>query len=415
MVNHTAVAAMANDTGGDHGHGKEEEDKEGAGFPDGPFAWSSKEQGAVLSAYFLGYFVTQIPGGRMAERFSGKWVFLVAVLMNTVGTLLTPVLAYADLMALIAIRVVEGFGGGFTFPAMNVLIAAWSPPEERSTIGSIAFSGASLGTVLSMMSSGVITSLIDWEAIFYIQGALSLVWCILWAVLVSDSPASSRFAKPEEKEYIESCQPKKQTPGRKPAVPWVALITSVPFLTLTVSHFCNNFGWYMLLVELPLFARSGLQVDMTVNTIMSSVLFSKTLDTAIAKGWISTTWARKVSVGFASILPALCLMGIIFAGDQVVVVVILTILAVMFYGSMFSGVFSNQADLAPNFAGTLMAVTNMVATIPGFVVPAMVGQLTHGADGLAPWHLVFWMTIGILTFEFVLFLIFGKGETQAWK
>merc|ERR1719431_2407771 len=425
MVNHTAVAAMANDTGGDHGHGQEEEDKEGDGFPDGPFAWSSKEQGAVLSAYFLGYFVTQIPGGRMAELFSGKYVFLAAVLMNTVGTLLSPVLAFLDYTALISIRVFEGFGGGFTFPAMNVLIAAWSPPEERSTIGSIAFSGASLGTVLSMMSSGVITSLLDWEAIFYIQGALSLVWCILWAVLVSDSPASSRFAKPEEKEYIESCQPKKQPSGRKPAVPWVALITSVPFLTLTVSHFCNNFGWYMLLVELPLFARSGLQVDMTVNTIMSSVpffanwifsvLFSKTLDTAIAKGWISTTWARKVSVGFASVLPALCLMGIIFAGDQVVVVVILTILAVMFYGSMFSGVFSNQADLAPNFAGTLMAVTNMVATIPGFVVPAMVGQLTHGADGLAPWHLVFWMTIGILTFEFVLFLIFGRGETQAWN
>ena len=34
---------------------------------------------------------------------------------------------------------------------------------------------------------------------------------------------------------------------------------------------------------------------------------------------------------------------------------------------MFSGVFSNQADLAPSFAGTLMALTNMLATIPGIL------------------------------------------------
>ena len=51
--------------------------------------------------------------------------------------------------------------------------------------------------------------------------------------------------------------------------------------------------------------------------------------------------------------------------DSLTNIVILTTLAVMFYGSMFSGVFSNHNDLAPNFAGTLMAVTNMVATIPG--------------------------------------------------
>ena len=69
----------------------------------------------------------------------------------------------------------------------------------------------------------------------------------------------------------------------------------------------------------------------------------------------------------ASVIPAISLLAICFVGENVLAVVILTIIAVMFYGSMFSGVFSNQSDLAPNFAGTLMAVTNMLATIPGKV------------------------------------------------
>ena len=128
----------------------------------------------------------------MAELFSGKYVFLVAVLMNTVGTLLSPVLAFLDYRALMAIRVFEGFGGGFTFPAMTVLIAAWSPPEERSTIASIVFSGTSLGTVASMMSSGIINKLCGWEFVFYIQGGLSLLWCAVWYICVSDTPAEHK-------------------------------------------------------------------------------------------------------------------------------------------------------------------------------------------------------------------------------
>eukprot|EP00092_Neocalanus_flemingeri_P031916 GFUD01034672.1.p1 GENE.GFUD01034672.1~~GFUD01034672.1.p1 ORF type:complete len:490 (+),score=95.67 GFUD01034672.1:74-1543(+) len=428
MVNHTAVAAAsANKDAGHSGTPKEHNDTESMeSLLDGPFLWSSKEQGAILSAYFLGYFVTQIPGGRMAELYSGKYVFLAAVLMNTVGTLLSPVLAFLDYRALIAIRVFEGFGGGFTFPAMNVMIAAWAPPSERSTLSSIAFSGASLGTVLSMMSSGIINTLCGWEYVFYIQGSLSLVWCVLWVICVTDTPASHHFASEAEKNYITSSQPKSSSKaGEKLSVPWMKIFTSVPFMTLAVSHFCNNFGWYMLLVELPLFARSGLGVDMTITTILSSVpffanwifsvVYSKSLDTARAKGLISTTTARKISVLIASLVPATCLLAICLVGKNVLVVVILTILAVMFYGSMFSGVFSNQSDLAPNFAGTLMAVTNMLATIPGFLVPFLCGVLTDGTDGLAPWHTVFYMTIGILGFEAVIFTIFGKGEMQPWN
>ena len=38
-------------------------------------------------------------------------------------------------------RILEGFGGGVTFPAMNVIIAAWAPDSERSTISSLIYGG----------------------------------------------------------------------------------------------------------------------------------------------------------------------------------------------------------------------------------------------------------------------------------
>jgi hypothetical protein len=47
-------------------------------------------------------------------------------------------------------------------------------------------------------------------------------------------------------------------PPKQLAVPWKDILTSVPFWALTFTHTLNNFGWYMLLVELPMFMSTGL-------------------------------------------------------------------------------------------------------------------------------------------------------------
>ena len=47
-------------------------------------------------------------------------------------------------------------------------------------------------------------------------------------------------------------------PTPKLTVPWKDILTSVPFWALTLTHTLNNFGWYMLLVELPMFMSTGL-------------------------------------------------------------------------------------------------------------------------------------------------------------
>ena len=35
-----------------------------------------------------------------------------------------------------------------------------------------------------------------------IKGLIGLVWCLLWFILVSDSPSNHRFINGEEREYI---------------------------------------------------------------------------------------------------------------------------------------------------------------------------------------------------------------------
>ena len=65
--------------------------------------------GWILSSFFFGYIITQIPGGWLAARFSGRWIFGVGIVMTAILTLLTPVAADFNVWALIAVRAAEGF------------------------------------------------------------------------------------------------------------------------------------------------------------------------------------------------------------------------------------------------------------------------------------------------------------------
>ena len=65
--------------------------------------------GWILSAFFYGYILTQIPGGWLAERVGGKWVFGVGVVMTSLLTLLTPLAAFTNIWLLVTVRVLEGF------------------------------------------------------------------------------------------------------------------------------------------------------------------------------------------------------------------------------------------------------------------------------------------------------------------
>ncbi len=65
--------------------------------------------GQVLSSFFYGYIITQIPGGLLAQRIGGRWVFGIGIVMTAVLTLLTPIAAYTNVWLLVVVRALEGF------------------------------------------------------------------------------------------------------------------------------------------------------------------------------------------------------------------------------------------------------------------------------------------------------------------
>lgn len=75
----------------------------------GEFDWDENVQGVVLGSFFYGYVLTQIPGGRLAELLGAKWLLGGGILITSILTLLTPLAARWSPIALVTLRILEGF------------------------------------------------------------------------------------------------------------------------------------------------------------------------------------------------------------------------------------------------------------------------------------------------------------------
>ncbi|XP_012218685.1 sialin [Linepithema humile] len=391
---------------------------------DGPFDWSAGEQGLVISIYFAGYLVGMFPSGYLADRFNTKMVLLTCVLANGVLTMLVPIAA-GSLSLLYTVRFFTGLMSAANLPIVNVILGKWVVYEEKSLWVGIIYAGTSLGTVISILSSGMILNYVGWEAIFYIHGTLPLIWCVVFYIFFADCPEEQKYITEQERTLIVTSYGHRPPGSSKTKVPWKSIFTSVPFLALVATNTLGNFCWYFLLTQLPLYMNKILRYDIRVNAaivctpyLVNAIinpLIGKVLDWGRQKGHWSQTGARKIAVFISTVPPSIFLVIIAYIGcDRVTSTVLLT-LSIVVCGAIFVGHLCNQNDLAPNYAGILMGITNTPGTISAFILPPIVGALVAEGHTMARWRVSFWITIVAQILAFLIFATFGSGKIQQWN
>lgn len=181
-----------------------------------------------------------------------------------------------------------------------------------------------------MFLAGILAGSFGWESVFYVMGFLSMIWLFLWTWLIQDTPSKQPLISQEERNLINSSLGSSDKPDHagevKSPVPWRRVFTSVPFLAILVAHTCSNWGWYMLLIELPFYMKQVLKFNIKENAVVTALPFltmwffsmalSKTLDALRARGIITTTIARKIATLFASAVPMVCLFSLCYIGCQ---------------------------------------------------------------------------------------------------
>ncbi|CAF4326113.1 unnamed protein product, partial [Rotaria magnacalcarata] len=155
------------------------------------YNWSTTTQGYILSSFFYGYCIAEILAGFLATRFAGRILFGGSVGLCACLTLFTPLCVQNGSGALIFLRFLEGISSvsslsieetlqktpdfvifnqkSCVYPSLHSIWSKWAPKQDKSKLATFAFSGAYIGTFVTMLFGGFIAADWSWEWVFYLS------------------------------------------------------------------------------------------------------------------------------------------------------------------------------------------------------------------------------------------------------
>ncbi|KAJ2948840.1 hypothetical protein O0L34_g5766 [Tuta absoluta] len=389
------------------------------------FHWSVQVQSLILSSFFWGYVILNIPAGELATRFGGKILIAYSVGINSVVSLLLPIASYYGGWQIVcACRVVQGLSQGLVYPSTHYLLGKWAPLEEKSRLGTFVYAGGQFGTAIELMASGFISECWGWPFIFYSCGIIGVIWTGLWIFIGADTPQKSTMITEKERFYIQNSLGQIGTP-KKFTTPWKSIWTSVPFWSLLIAHCGQNWGYWTLMTEMPSYMSQVLGVNIKANGVMSALpyltMYAMSFplgylsDLAIRKNWFSITTSRKISNSVGQFGPALFLIGLAYAPPgNVAAAVAMLIITVGLNAGHYTGFLLVHIDMSQNFAGVMMGITNCIANVTGIIAPLVAGILLKDETNPADWRKVFFVAMAVYILCNVVFLAFGSSERQKW-
>ena len=377
-------------------------------------------KGVVMSAFYWGYGISQIPGGMAAQRYGGIRVLTVCFMMWSVASLLTPGNAANTTWLMIA-RCIVGISQGFLIPAVHTIVSSWVPAEERAKSVSLITSGMYLGSASAMELLPMVSHRYGARAILRVVGLLGLCWLFLFRAVIrrigyipdQSLPVSSSASGKQQKRY-------QQHVSRN--TPWRDIVCHPAVWSIVINNFTFHYAFYIVMNWLPTY------FDKVLHESIESVGFAKTLpyvmmfltsnvggwagDYLIQKRGTSVAIGRKVvnTVGFACTALALCMMP---GAQGVPGGLLYTTLALAAAGFARGGFSVNHMDIAPAYAGIVMGISNTAGTLSGVIGVAITGYILSWYDGgTTPqgWYMGFSLAAGLCLAGSVIFIKHAQGK-----
>ena len=406
--------------------------------------WTSSQQEDIKGAFYIGYFILQVPGGRVAEVFGTKRVFGYCMFVCAAMAALTPVCSCLSSSAtsyglVYTLRVVQGLSQSVCFPSLHPLTAKWSPEPEKGRFVSFSYLGGTFGSVVTFPLCGVIIDTLGWVWVFYITSFITFFWFLLWMLFVTDLPEDDPFITETEKKSILDQRPfNPQQLEADRAIPLVPLtwdIIKTPAVWVVMCcDFCNGFGLYILLTEGSAFIKNVVlpgYVATTIGLVTAAPQLARFLygqvcgvfsDWVILKGHLSRLNMQKVNVILAFIIPGIGMIAMTFFTSNSLKWVGIAIMCVTFSfnGGTMAGHIQNIIGLAPNRSGTLYGVSNGFGNLSGFLVPEItkriIGTCGEVCDtDVTRWRWLFIVAAGCYALTTTIFCVGAASKEQKFN
>lgn len=142
---------------------------------------TGEQYGYVISAFSVAYMIGNPVWGILLDRFGVRIGMTLAV---TFWTLASAAHAFASgLMGFAVARALLGFGEGATFPGGLRTAVQSLPPSKQSRGIAVAYSGGSLGAIVTPLIITPIALRFGWRGAFLFTGLIGLCWVAAWLAI----------------------------------------------------------------------------------------------------------------------------------------------------------------------------------------------------------------------------------------
>ena len=272
------------------------------------FAMSTEQYSWVVLAFQASYTVMQTVAGSVLDALGtrlGFFLFAVAwALANMAHGLAT------GWQSLAAFRALLGGAEAAAIPAGAKTVSEWFPPRERPLATSAFQMGTSVGNMVAPPLVAFCILMWNWQAAFYVTGALSLAWALLWWWGYR-SPAEHPGLSAEERAVIAAGRD--MEPAGKPATR-SDVLKSRSFWAIAVPRFLSEPAWQTFNFFIPLYLVAVWKLDLKSIALWAWLPFLAADFGSLAAGLLPT-WLMKRGSGLVAsrkltmTAGALCMVG----------------------------------------------------------------------------------------------------------
>lgn len=326
------------------------------------FHLDAGQTGMIMSLFFLGYSLMQIPGGWLADKIGSKKVLILSLTIISIFSFAFG--AVSSLMLFMMIRFFAGIGHAGYPPSCSKSIADNFAQERRTFIQSLILSTSGIGGILAF-TIGVNLINNNWRHAYIFLGILFAIAALLVLLFVPN--VENKPTKKEEK-----------------TIKFTEVISDKNVLILCLAMLLLNFMLYGNMSWLPSFLVQKFNLDITtigyllaVNAIFTTAasMFSGMLLSKVFLG------KERLFIIFTTFVSAILILGFVLSNILVLSMILLFSISILSIGA-FTAIFTwPHKIMSPSIIGSSIGVINTGGTLGGFLAPMILGKLINMAGG----------------------------------
>ena len=341
---------------------------------------SNEQFSALQSAFLVAYAFMYAGGGKLTDALGTRLGF---TLIMAFWSLACASHGFARTFAMLAVsRFLLGMGEGGGFPAATRAVAEWFSPRDSATAMGIINGGTAVGGVVAPPLIALILTYLNWRWIFFITGAIGLLWTLWWRLEYFPPLRHPRLTSRERAELESAAAASVGGPKLK----WLELLRFRESWGLVTAKFLSDAAWYFYLFWLPKYLYDARGFDIKAVGTFAWIPYAAAGVGCLAGGWFSSHLvrrhfsvgtARKLALGLsAAVMPSVLLI------PHVEVSWAIAIFSLAYFGqqSWSTLVMVLPTDLFPTSAvGAVAGLVGFGGAMGGIAFGTLVGYLLdHG-------------------------------------